>query len=426
MVMSVGMRSALGRARNWWSAMKVKVQHFWSDGGPGSNCFWWQDVLLLLVGIQTELTSKWSAERIVRYFVNCLSTYHVTMILIQTIYALKHQREDVYAVVIGITKAAAFIVSTLKLLLIKFYQKPIENLRHYITNGNITSGDEYSDKLELRKFNEKFRVLIFCILGLTVIDIVFLSIPNPATEMVFRLPSHLQPTNPYISFAFRLFFISLLPLDFVPKFFCCMATIGTLLMGMRTNFKMLSHRYGSILNQPFVIDGTDWRRMNRELKETLAQHVEFWRHLKVLKNLVGRSFFLVHFFSVLSIGALCYVCHGIGVNFLAFVIIATMAMFMLEYYLFCHFVDSLQDVADRIGDHIFEICALMPYRKTNHSQYQGFKTDLMIAWINTRHGLSMNCVGLFDISKFAFLRILNIAYTVLTFLIQLSQLETGA
>nr|XP_029732177.1 uncharacterized protein LOC115268272 [Aedes albopictus] len=374
--------------------------------------------------MRSDFTSKWSAECLVRYFTNCLFFCQITIILLQMIDTLENQSDNVYAVVIGITKSSAFLVSTLKLLLIRFYRNPIEDLRHYITNGSVTSGDKGRDKLELRKFNEKSRILIFCIFGLTVIDTVFLSIPNSSTDVALRVPTN-EESKPHISLAFRFFFISLLPLGFVPKFFCCMATIGTLLMGMRTNFTMLAHRYRSILKQPFVINGTDWRRMDRELKETLAHHVEFWRHLKVLKNLVGRSFFLVHIFSVLSIGALCYVCQGVGVDFLSLVIIATMVMFMLEYYLFCYFVDSLQDVADCLGDQIFEICALMPYNKTNHSQYQGFKTALIIAWINTRHGLSMSCVGLFDISTFAFLHLLNIAYTVLTFLIQMSKLQTS-
>ncbi|EJY57991.1 AAEL017361-PA [Aedes aegypti] len=408
--------------RKWWSSLVAKKRYFWSNKGPGSDCFLWQDVLLLIGGIQSELTLKWNCERYIRFLVSCLFFLQSFFIFVVLCSTLQTNRDEMFKVVVEVLKFSAFLVAGCKLLLIKLHRKSITNIRTYINDGQTTTGDNSYDRLELTNFKQRSMTMIRFIYGLIFIDMALLSIPNDITDMAFDIRSDIQPFMSHARNIYRLLFITLLPVGFLPKFFSSMATVGTLLLGMQANFKVLANRFHSILSQPFVINGTDWEMINHELKDTVKHHLEFWRHFKALKSLVGETFFLVHYFSIMSIGALCYICQDIGVNFLSFVVLATLAMFLVEYYMFCHFVDSFQDIANCIGEHIFQIAILMPHNRKNHSHYIGFRTALMIIWLNTRRGVSMDCMGLFNISTVAFLHVLNIAYTVLTFLIQMSQL----
>ncbi|EJY57992.1 AAEL017219-PA [Aedes aegypti] len=406
--------------RKWWSSVVAKKRYFWSDNGPGSNCFFWQDVLLLTGGIQSELTLKWSCERYIRFLVACLFSLQTFFIFVVLYSTLQNNRAEMFRVVVEVVKFTAFVVAGCKLLLLKLHRKSITSIRSYINDARMITIDDSYDLLELSKFKHRSMTMIRGIYGLIVIDTVLLFMPNDTTVMAFDRRSDTLPFMSLERNIYRLLFLTLLPVGFLPKFFSSMATIGSLLLGMEANFKILANRFRSILSQPFVINGTDWEKMNSELRDTLKQHLEFWCHFKALKKLVGETFFLVHYFSIMSIGALCYICQAIGVNFLSFVVMATLAMFLMEYYMFCHFVDSFQDVANCIGEHIFQIAILMPHNRKNHSHYIGFRTALMIIWMNTRREVSMDCMGLFNISTAAFLHVLNIAYTVLTFLIQMS------
>nr|XP_029736243.1 uncharacterized protein LOC115271006 [Aedes albopictus] len=106
-------------------------------------------------------------------------------------------------------------------------------------------------------------------------------------------------------------------------------------------------------------------------------------------------------------------------NFVTFLFGASVTYFLFEYFSLCYLVDSFQDEVDSIGQHIFEICARIPFRSERRSEYVQLRTTLMVMWINTRNGIHMDCVGLFEINTPKFLALLNIAYSVLTFLTQM-------
>ncbi|XP_029736243.2 uncharacterized protein LOC115271006 [Aedes albopictus] len=106
-------------------------------------------------------------------------------------------------------------------------------------------------------------------------------------------------------------------------------------------------------------------------------------------------------------------------NFVTFLFGASVTYFLFEYFSLCYLVDSFQDEVDSIGQHIFESCARIPFRSERRSEYVQLRTTLMIMWINTRNGIHMDCVGLFEINTPKFLALLNIAYSVLTFLTQM-------
>lgn len=63
-----------------------------------------------------------------------------------------------------------------------------------------------------------------------------------------------------------------------------------------------------------------------------------------MKDLVAKQFFLVHYFSVGAIGSMLYVSRDIGLNILSVAVFASTLVLMLEYFLWCHLVDSLEDV----------------------------------------------------------------------------------
>ncbi|XP_021707651.1 uncharacterized protein LOC110678721 [Aedes aegypti] len=273
--------------------------------------------------------------------------------------------------------------------------------------------------MEQLEFRNTVRRTVQIIFGFIVVDTVLLVIPNSMKNDLLGLPHALTLMGRGTSEMLNFILASFLSVSSSPKYFSSTACVGVTLVGMRTKLRIISHRFKLISQQTFSSEEQCFKRINGEVKEALAQHLEYWSHLQTMKDLIGKMFFLVHYFSIFAVGALLYVCHEITPNSITLVIIAGTSSVLLEYFLLCCFVESLADEADAIEQYIFEISAQIPFCSNLRSEYVQLQSTLMIIWINTRNGMSMNCVGLFEINISAFAALVDVAYSVLMFLINM-------
>lgn len=65
----------------------------------------------------------------------------------------------------------------------------------------------------------------------------------------------------------------------------------------------------------------------------------------------------------------------------------------------------------------------IPHVRMYHSEYVALRSSLMIMKIHTRQSLQFSCVGIFDISVEVFGDLLDIVYSLLTFLLNVNSLE---
>lgn len=180
---------------------------------------------------------------------------------------------------------------------------------------------------------------------------------------------------------------------------------------------------------------------NGDILEKLNDYhlIDIFRQLEALKTLVEKSFFIVHYYSLYSIGTCFFVARDLGMNVLAGAIYASAFVYLAKHFLLCRLVDSLQDVvsssklnhllriplfwvlstfqADTIGHEIYRHSAQIPYSRKCHRQYVQMKTTLVIVWHNTINGVSMMCLNMIQITTVTFVDLINIVYSVLTFLI---------
>nr|XP_029721546.1 uncharacterized protein LOC109621914 [Aedes albopictus] len=237
---------------------------------------------------------------------------------------------------------------------------------------------------------------------LIILDTVLLSIPNHSAEGIIGVPPQFSWIGGPVASIVSFLLVSLLAVGFFPKYLSNVTCVGILLMGMHAKLKIVAYRYDRLLNEPVLNCGQYFTRIDREIRGIFVQQLEYWKHLRILKNVVGKTFFFVHYYAIFSIGTSGYAIQKVGINTLSIVSLASTLIFLLEYYLWCHWIDSLQDVADNIGRTISELCIRMPYSREYHAQYTGLRVSLMITWINTQHAFTMDCLGLFKISTFAF------------------------
>ncbi|EJY58102.1 AAEL017505-PA [Aedes aegypti] len=398
--------------------MKInEIHHFLFNKGLEGDCFWLLDVLLLLGGIESTWSSRWKGKQLVRYFTNALFTFQTIVFILQFHQAMIDKQQNTASVVLQVIKLAAISVTILKLVVLIVLTNSIALVKIFVSSSHVKSGNDSFDKIEQMKLKQSSNIIMGVVYVLIIAETIFLSIPNKATEIAFSAPHALAWTNKYGSAIFQFLIISLLPIGTYPRFFSNITTTAILLLGMRMKLKMLAHRYERMLKLCCLEDDYYYDCLRRELKVALKQHMEYWRNLRIIKDLVGKMFFVVHYFAIFSIGALFYISKDIGLNFMSLAIVGTILFMLQEYYVWCYLIDLFQDEVASIGNIIFELSSQIPYVGRRHSEYVQIKTSLMIISINNGSGFKMSCCGLFRISTTGFVSLIDIVYSVLMFLI---------
>nr|NP_001345737.1 odorant receptor 106 [Aedes aegypti] len=386
-----------------------EIRQFWSNEGPAENCFWWLDLILLLGGIKSTLTSHWKRGYLIRYFSNFVFAYQGFVFTLQVNHALHHEQDNMAILVFELLKLFIFSVAGSKMIMHSLLLEPILVVKNFIISNSVHSGDKANDEFEQRKFNLYARTTMRLSISLLFVNVVAFSIPNSTTERALGLPPQLQGFGPHITNILHCFALSFMPFGIIPRFLTNFNTVLALLLGMRAKLRMLTHRYRQILVQPIFGRDCDWEIISREIRAVLDQQLEYWRFLNILKDLVGKIFFVIHYSSICTIGAFLFIAQHTGINTFA----ASLA------YCVVWLIHFRMRQGDAIGDVIYELCAKLPYRRERHSEYVQMQSSLMIIWMNTKYGLSMSCFGVFEISTLAFVELANTAYMVLTFLISI-------
>ncbi|XP_062711048.1 uncharacterized protein LOC109417563 [Aedes albopictus] len=373
--------------------------------------------MTLLAGVQSDSTTNWTKERSIRIFSNCLFVFGISMLALDVLSDFLERWDDNFVKVMALLKLTSICLSCLKTVAIVFLKEPIATLRTFILSQRINSGDEVFDALECRKLNETARTMLRCMLGLIVVEMILLSIPNQTMDNVFRMPPVLLHIGETPSRIVHALFMCSLPVFLLPRLFSNIAYIGVLIMGMQMKLRMLAHRYRGMLNLTASNVESYLDRVDNDLRVTVNQQLEFVEQFNKLAYMVSTMFLITHYYSMFSIGAIIFMWQNMGFNGFSTVFLLTFLSLLLEYYVWCHLVDSFHDVASSMGEEIYEICVHIPHSRDHHSKYIQLRTSLIIIWINNSNGYTVNCFGLLNLSILTFVDMANITYSLLMFLI---------
>ncbi|XP_062705083.1 uncharacterized protein LOC134287368 [Aedes albopictus] len=256
---------------------------------------------------------------------------------------MHNQKDDSALVVFDGLKLFIYFVAVSKMLVLSHLQKPITVIRNFFTGNSVNSGNQDIDELEQRKFNRYARTIMKLSIGLVLVNIVAFSVPNTVTEKALALPPLLQGFGQPMLSIFRCLAINCMPLGIVPRFLTNFTTVATLLLGMRAKLRMLAYRYAQLLVRSRTDAEYTLDRINRDIREILDQQLEYWRVLRELKDVVGKMFFLVHYSSILAVGAFLFIAQHTGVNIFSASLASGAGFFLLEHYFQCRMVDTFQD-----------------------------------------------------------------------------------
>ncbi|EAT47251.2 AAEL001617-PA [Aedes aegypti] len=376
------------------------------------------NVLLLCAGIRTQLAVDWTWERPVRYLVHLISAYHSVVMILQAAHVVA-ERNDVMDTAFCLIKIVGMGSAYIKILLLTYHADSVDKVEHFIRSRPMSSGEDQYDSTVRGKFLRSTLVMIRWVLGVLIVDEILFAFPNSQRNKLFKLPPAMSSLGTGITgWLANFLFVNWMPLIWLSKYLCCTTKLGVLLMGLRVEFKILTHKLEQITRQAKSIESVEdhCKFLKKELEVFLYKQAELRR---IDSSFVGNGIFMIYYYALFFIGTMLYVTHHQGFEFYSLTFASSVVVTLLECYWWCQLVDSFQDDAESMGNELYDICAGIPYARQSHRTYVEMRTSLMIIWINARHSLAIDCVGIFSISTAIFVQMLNTSYSVLMFLINM-------
>lgn len=360
--MMATLRIASRRLSLKWQYFLTKAKHFWSKG-PASNSFGMLNVLLLCAGIRTQLAVTWSWERPVRYLVHLISAYHSVVIILQAAHVIAEQN-DVMEAAFCLIKIVGVVSAYIKILLLTYHANSIDEVELFIRSKPMNSGDEEYDSRVRGKFLRLTLVVIRYVFGVLIVDEILFAFPNSQRNKLFKLPPAMSSLGSGITaWLANFMFVNWMPLIWLSKYLCCTIKLGVLLMGLRVEFKILTHKLEQITRKAKTFECVEdhCKFLKDELRVFLEKQAEFRRWVKtqrymiifsfipfnrkfeLIRPILGMAFFMIYYYSLFFIGTMLYVTHHQGFEFYSLTFASSVLVTLLECYWWCQLVDSFQD-----------------------------------------------------------------------------------
>ncbi|XP_062551325.1 uncharacterized protein LOC134216467 [Armigeres subalbatus] len=343
-----------------------------------------------------------------------------TVLFLQIWNDLDNNWDDVSAKALSFLKIVVVCSSGFKVLALIVLKDPLSTIRNFLLDNRVNSGDKAFDQFEQINFNRSARKMVRLMFGLVSVETIILSIPNETMARVYAIPPPMDKAGKLITNLLYQIFVSSIAFSLLPGLFSHLSCAGVLIMGMRMKLKMLEHRCNQLAKMSIVDEVNYFEIMSREVREFIRQQMEYTRHFNMLASIAGKMFLVVHYNAILGIALYIFLANSLGLNVFACAFIFMSLAWLLEYYIWCQLVDSLQEPAYSIAELMYVICVRMPHSHEHHSEYIQLRTTFMIIRMRNSKGYIVNCFGMVRICLLSFVSVVNMVFTVLTFLINIS------
>ncbi|XP_055527672.1 uncharacterized protein LOC129720247 [Wyeomyia smithii] len=210
-------------------------------------------------------------------------------------------------------------------------------------------------------------------------------------------------------------------------------TFSSLLAGLRAELLIVANNYRRIVIQiqaelqessgNKLISRKDdaffWTNLYRQIGSAVNQHVELLRNVAIIKPALEMAFLVMYIRMILCIGLLSFIVVNSGLSSTSALLLPVVVGYLVECYWAGILADSFQDVNQRIINDMSELCVSLPYSNGHHADYIQMRTSLMIILLCTSDSIRISCGGFFQMSSRVVLRVVNVLYTVSTFLWQM-------
>ncbi|KAL9708010.1 hypothetical protein quinque_011528 [Culex quinquefasciatus] len=194
------------------------------------------------------------------------------------------------------------------------------------------------------------------------------------------------------------------------------------LVGLRAELRIAVDSFGKVMdrvNNRLENDPGEqnfWKFLQDELNSCIEHHSTVLNQLKVFKNLTCMSLLVSYYMTMAhtAIGVI-HVLSKPSLDFLSVLAIDFTLRYLLEFYVFCHMVTSLNEEHSKIGlllSHQPWISQLRIESKYR-SQYRQIRATILIVMTQSQRSLNISCGGIFELTMDKFTTLIKTSYTLM-------------
>lgn len=194
------------------------------------------------------------------------------------------------------------------------------------------------------------------------------------------------------------------------------------LVGLRAELRIAVDSFGKVMdrvNNRLENDPGEqnfWKFLQDELNSCIEHHSTVLNQLKVFKNLTSMSLLVSYYMTMAhtAIGVI-HVLSKPSLDFLSVLAIDFTLRYLLEFYVFCHMVTSLNEEHSKIGlllSHQPWISQLRIESKYR-SQYRQIRATILIVMTQSQRSLNISCGGIFELTMDKFTTLIKTSYTLM-------------
>ncbi|XP_039440576.1 uncharacterized protein LOC120421434 [Culex pipiens pallens] len=406
-----------------------RVRWLWEDLPDGYDSFWFLDIYLAVAAVR--FVPKNVRQQAGWYLYQTMALYQMIIGLLDMIYALQNLT-DVLAAIWYTMSFFAILLCLVKHYIVLRHYEAIHELRIFLNQQSFCSGDPAFDGKIRKRSYTVCQLLIMTVLCVIVLQQISIWIPTSQRDRTFSIPPWMSSyCGVFFSFILQILYFGTFTVIWVSKLFSCTVVASILIIRVKTEQEILAKNFElmmqTCLEENFFGSYQNsnrarkqfWDHTKNHLKTVLDQQHELLKHLEQLKSLVEPLFFFIYYASLIIVGTVFVVILREPLSFMTMVILSSTTISALECYCLCYLLDSFKDVNETITDHMFCFCSQLPHSGDHHADYVDVRATLMVVGYFCRHGMSFQCAGIGDISSAVFADLVNISYSVLTFLLNM-------
>ncbi|EJY57555.1 AAEL017347-PA [Aedes aegypti] len=356
--------------------------------------------------------------------------YYHSIYLIMNAFAHLDRRNNFSEFSWFVMIALEVVMGHVKDLIVARNSEKIQDAQNFINKRMTIVSDEVFEPGTRKTFFRKVQIMCGATGMVALNMILMMTIPNKQIDELFALPSWIAFSS-VLSYIFKFTISPPWPC----KIICGTVLLTSILEGFKTELLVFANDLGNTVDRarPTVFqqfpDSETYQRKDSEevVFKNLQQHIpqKIMRHIELLekiqdfKPLVELFFFVLYFHAMALIGTYIFVILQTDFSIGSAMILMALTAYFAKCYFWCWVISSFQEVNELIALNIMQLITAIPHPAEHHLKYIELRTMLMIMMIRTQSSAQFSCGGLSIISVELFGNLLNVSYSVITFLLNI-------
>lgn len=200
-----------------------------------------------------------------------LTIYQFALGVLKSLDTHSNMLEKVWSIVLAISLVSCYT----KEFVYCYHRKSLQKLRDFINEKSMFSGDTYHDARIRSKLRSIINMLTGAVLTIAILEQIMLTLIYKKDNRLFEPPSIINAFGRMAPVA-RFMNYFLFGIIWFCKFSCCTFTVISLLIGVRSEYQIISHGYECLLKYVLSLDSSSpmWDKVIHETRTICNQHVK--------------------------------------------------------------------------------------------------------------------------------------------------------